>query len=310
MNRPAVLITESIAPAPLRWLEQHAEVLTGQPSPDLLAQIQALIVRTYTRVDSELLELAPALRVVARAGVGLDNIDLDACRARSIPVVYTPDANTHAVAEYVISMMIQALRPIDRLRAPLDDRRWQQVRAEAVTPRSCVGARLGIIGFGRIGSSVARTAAAMGMQVRYTDLREIDPADRHGAAPCDLAEIARDSDVVSVHVDARTGNQHLLDASFFRSLRSDAVLINTARGSVLDTNAAAAFAATHPEARLVLDVFDPEPIEPDSPLWGLDNAVLTPHIAAGTAGAKEAMSWVVRDVVRVLNNQAPTHPAH
>lgn len=312
MPRPTVLITEPIAPAPLAWLREHADARvldTPAPTPEQLAAANALIVRTYTRVDEAMLAQAPNLRVVARAGVGLDNIDLDACRARNIPVVYTPEANAQAVVEYVNAMMLRTLRPIERLTAPLDQHEWTALRARAVTPRSVVGSTLGIIGLGRIGSGVARVAQAMGMHVRYTDIRDIDEADRCGAQPSDLLTLARACDVISVHVDGRTGNRHLLNHSFFEAMRPEGVLINAARGFVIDTRAASAFARANHNATLILDVHDPEPIPADSPLWSLPNAILTPHIAAGTREAKEAMSWVVLDVMRVLGGQPPLHPA-
>ncbi len=310
MDRPLALVTESISPEPLRWLGQHCCVLQAQPTPERLAQTQALIIRTYTRVDAALLDHAPMLRVVARAGVGLDNIDLDTCKARGIQVVHTPEANSEAVAEYVISMMLTAMRPIEPLRQPLPPDDWAEHRKAAVSPRSCVGARLGVIGLGRIGLRVARAADALGMQVSYHDVQTFDPATIPNATPVGLERLAQQCDIISVHVDASAQNRHLLNTSFFASLRPDVVLINAARGLVLDTHAACAFAQSNPGARLILDVHDPEPIPTDSPLWGRSNIVLTPHIAAGTDAAKEAMSWVVRDVVRVLNNQAPQHPAY
>jgi D-3-phosphoglycerate dehydrogenase len=207
-------------------------------------------------------------------------------------------------------MMLQTLRPIDRISAPLDQALWTQHRADAVTPRSCVGATLGIIGLGQIGRRVAHVASALGMRVLYHDIVDIDPDARAGATPCDLHTLAQQSDVISIHVDGRSDNKHLLGSKFFNALRPSAVLINAARGFVIDTDAACVFARSNPDATLILDVHDPEPIPEGSALWSLPNAILTPHIAAGTREAKEAMSWVVRDVVRVLNGEPPHHPAY
>lgn len=309
MTPPCVLITESLSPGPLDWLGAHCRIEHGEPTPDRLAQADALIVRTYTLVNEALLDQSPKLRVVARAGVGLDNIDLDACKARNIPVVHTPDANTQAVVEYVATMMLASLRPIDRLIEPLPPEQWSSRRQSAVTARSCVNTPLGIIGLGRIGSRVARVGSALGMPVSYHDVCEIDESQRYGADPVELATLASRCEVISVHVDVRPTNHHLLGRAFFSMLRPDVVLINAARGFVIDTHAACDFARANPNATLVLDVHDPEPIPLDSELWGLPNVVLTPHIGAGTQAAKEAMSWVVRDVVRVLNNEPPHHPA-
>jgi phosphoglycerate dehydrogenase-like enzyme len=308
MTRPIVLITEPIAQAPLDWISARADVrLLNQsdPSDDDLSAAHALVVRTYTRVDSALLDRAPGLRVIARAGVGLDNIDLGACRARGIPVVHTPTANAGAVVEYVMSMMLNTLRPITSLSEPIDPGGWGQTRDQQVTPRTSVGASLGIIGFGQIGSRVGRVASAMQMNVRYNDLREIPAHAREGATPSDLESLACESGVISIHVDGRASNAQFFGPSFFAMLRPDVVLINASRGFAVDTDAAIEFARTNPGAQLVLDVHDPEPIPLDSPLWSLKNVILTPHIAAGTRAAKEAMSWVVRDVIRVLSGEEP-----
>jgi D-3-phosphoglycerate dehydrogenase / 2-oxoglutarate reductase len=303
--RPIILLAEPIAPTPLDWLKERAAVIDAtkldrEALLDRLKDAQALLVRTYTIVDDALLDAAPNLRVVARAGVGLDNIDLDACRARDITIVHTPSANTGAVVEYVTAMMLNALRPI----APLDDcpiaDRWHSLREHAITPHSCVGARLGIVGLGKIGTKLARVAGALSMDTVYTDLCIIDnPPPNARAVP--LSELVATSDIVSIHVDGRTSNHHLIDAEFFNTLKPDAIFINTARGFVVDPHAAADFAAANPGATLILDVHDPEPITPDSLLFDLPNVVLTPHIAAATASAKEAMSWVVRDLLAALD---------
>ena len=311
INKPLVLVCEPIAQQPLRWLAEHARVRSPEKlSDDDLSEAEGLVVRTYTQVDEALLDRAPNLRVVARAGAGLDNIDLDACTRRGIRVVYAPGANSSAVVEYVISMMIQSLRPIARISEPLDERSWHKLRASSITPGSCIGETLGIIGLGRIGSRLARAADALAMSVLYHDLLEIDEPHRHGAKPAALGELLRTCRVISVHIDGRAENRHLLDDSFFGALRPDAIVINASRGFVLDEHAAAQFAIANPRSRLVLDVFDPEPLSPASPLIEAPNIVLTPHIAAGTASAKEAMSWVVRDVVAVLNGKTPKEPAN
>lgn len=313
MNLPVVLIPEPLAPAPLEWLSTRAQVIHPAStliSAEELEAADALIVRTYTRVDSTLLDRAPNLRVIARAGVGLDNIDLDACRARDIPVVHTPNANTEAVVEYVMSMLLGALRPIAQLDHQIDPSQWGALRDDAISPGTCVGASLGIIGMGRIGQRVARCAAALAMHTTFHDLIEIDPADRHGASSNDLESIARESHAITIHIDGREENRNIIDQSFFDHLRDDVVLINASRGMVMDTRAAIRFAQSHPDAKLILDVHDPEPIPMESLLWSLPNVTLTPHIAAGTRQAKEEMSWVVRDVVRVLNGEAPRFPAY
>ena len=324
-QQPLILLCEPIAKTPINWLKDHAQIITAfgfdredlikhistlQSNPNEPIQIEALIVRTYTRVDAKLLDALPQLKVVARAGVGLDNIDLDACKHRGIRVVHTPIANTQAVVEYVTSMMLQSLRSITPLNKPSQASHWHTLREQAITPRTCVGSRLGIIGYGKIGSSLAKVASALGMRVVFYDIEEKKLADRISAQPCALDELLTTSDVVSIHVDGRASNKHFIDHSKLAKLKPDAVLINSSRGFVVDQQAAIDFASSNPQSTLILDVHDPEPIPEDSRLFACPNIILTPHIAAGTASAKENMSWVVRDVIRVLNNQSPEFEAH
>jgi len=313
-EKPIVVLGEPIAPEPCAWLAQRAQLIdaAADERSKLLSKLNkahGLIVRTYTSVDRQLLDHAPDLRVIARAGVGLDNIDLDACRERGIRVVHTPSANTNAVVEYVTQLMLSTLRPITRISSPPSAHEWHTIRDDAITDRSCVGATLGIVGFGKIGSSLARVGAALSMRVIYCDLNEIPRDQRSGASPFMLDELARASDVVSVHVDGRADNKHLIDAQFFDLLKGNAIFINSSRGFVVNPQAASSFAIANPQSSLILDVHDPEPIAPDSPLLTLDNVTITPHIGAGTRNAKEAMSWVVRDLVAVLAGDQPEHAA-
>ena len=176
-------------------------------------------------------------------------------------------------------MMLNALRSLTQLDSVSTGDDWHAIRESAITPRTCVGATLGIIGFG------------------------------NGCTPVSIEELAMSCDVVSVHVDGRSENANFLSDWFFKLLKPDVILINSSRGFVINEQRAANFASHHPDAQLILDVHSPEPVTSDSPFIGLSNVVRTPHIAAATAQAKENMSWVVRDVVRVLNGEPPEHQA-
>ncbi len=312
-NRPLAIITEELDEQPAAWLGARCEVVRcAHDSPELfglLARASALVVRTYTIVDGELLDKAPGLKVVARAGVGLDNIDLEACRARNVRVVSTPGANTRAVVEYVLAMLLDATRPRVFLDAALGMGEWKSLRRELEAPRQLADMTLGIVGLGRIGQQMARVAAALDMRSIYHDLAEIPEDCRFEAVPVSRDELLERADAITVHVDGRPENRGLIGAAWFRQMRTDAVFINTSRGMVVDAQACAEFLRANPGAQALLDVHEPEPIDAASELLGLANAHLSPHIAGGTRAAKLAMSWVVRDVWRVLNGDEPEHAA-
>jgi phosphoglycerate dehydrogenase-like enzyme len=313
MPLPIVIETEPISSAPRDWIASKVELIS-RPYSDRRALLNdlhrasGLLVRTYTIVDRELLDHAPNLRVVARAGVGLDNIDLDACKERGIAVVHTPSANTQSVVEYVAWALILGTRNIHTLQSDYSTDNWHETRKRASAERSLVDQTLGIIGFGRIGSRVATLARALSMRVQCCDLIDIPDAQRAGIEQVSMEQLVRTSDAITIHVDGRASNRALMSADVFSLMKSDALLINAARGFVVDPSAAREFARSNPQSRLVLDVHDPEPLD-DPGLLALPNVLLTPHIASGTAQAKEAMSWVVRDLVRVLEGQTPEHRA-
>ncbi|MBX3354944.1 MAG: hypothetical protein KF724_04520 [Phycisphaeraceae bacterium] len=310
---PIVIVTEPLSEAPTEWLEARCRVSHGPPDSAefgaAAASAEALIVRTATRVDTALLERLPSLRVVGRAGVGLDSIDLDACRQRGIRVVSTPDANTQAVVEYVTCLLCDALRPRLFLEAPVGDAEWRQLREDVVGLWQMSELRLGILGLGRIGSRVAEVARAIGFEVVYNDLLDIPSERRCGAMPVSLTELFAESDVISLHCDGRPSNRGFVDAGLIESMRPDVVLLNTSRGLVIDEQALARFMRRSPGASAILDVHAQEPFTETCPFLGMANVHLAPHLASRTLHAMEAMSWVVRDVWAVLEGRVPAHAA-
>lgn len=304
MARPLVIVTEPLPDEPLEWLSDRCDVVrAGAGAPEFeqtIAQAAGLVVRTYTTVNEALLARAPGLRVVGRAGVGLDNIDQDACRVRGVAVVHTPDANTTAVVEYVFALLFRRLRPVEPLSKPIALPEWEARRTTRGAPREFNELTIGIIGFGRIGSRVGRIARAFGARVLFNDVRSIEQT--HGCEPTSLEAILSQSDVVSVHVDARASNRNFFHAGRLAPLREGAWFINTSRGFVVDERALADWLRAHPAGLAMLDVHLTEPIDADHPLLGLPNAELFPHAAAATKSARLRMGWVVRDVWDVLKN--------
>lgn len=313
-TRPLVLQAEELSTDAQDFLRERFDFTmcraTDEPRfSELLSEAAALIVRTYTRVDAGLLARAPRLRVVGRAGVGLTNIDVAACRARGVEVVHTPDANSQAVAELVLAFLLDAYRPRLFLDSALAAERWSLVRADLVAARELSELTVGIIGLGRVGSRVARVLAALGSRVVYHDLLHIPEHLRAGAKPLPLDAVLHECHAITLHVDDRASNARMVDDAWLARLRPDATLINTSRGSIADPHAIARWLLRCPAARAVLDVHEPEPIDAANPLLGIPNAHLSPHIGAATRRAHDAMSWVVRDVARVLEGEKPEFPA-
>ncbi len=312
--RPLVIQTEDLDPSAAQWLRESCELVAcsfrEQPRFDeLLLRAEGVVVRTYTTVNDRFLDRAPKLRVVGRAGVGLDRIDVAACRARGVEVVHTPDANTQAVAEFVFAMLHDAVRPRLFLGTAITQDRWTGLRRELEAPNQVSELTLGILGMGRVGQRVARIAHGFDMEVLYHDLVDVPEEKRFGARPVGLDELLRRSNVFTIHVDSRPSNRRLVDRTFFERLPGHAIIINTSRGFIVDDLALAAFLRDHPSAKALLDVHEPEPFQGNYPLLGLPNAHLSPHLAASTATAHQNMSWVVKDVLRVLSGEKPVYPA-
>ena len=313
-NPPVVIVTEGSDPVPLRWLRERCRVVEAAPDSaefqQHVGEAAGLVVRTYTKVNDALLSRAPRLKVVGRGGVGLENIDVPACRRRGVEVVFTPDANTLAVGDFVFGLALQLLRPwgVFRERA-YEPKEFKRVR-DTVRGRQLNELTLGILGMGRVGRRVGLIAAnGFGMRVIYNDLLDVRDQVTFPATPVDKETLYRESDVLSIHVTMLPGNENLVGREQLWLMKPSAILINTSRGEVLDLQAVADAITAKELAGAAIDVFHPEPPGDDLPVLGLPNVLLTPHLAARTYTAIENMSWVVRDVVEVLEGRVPKYPA-
>jgi len=311
---PHVLVTEGSDPTPLAWLKERAHVIEAAPeTPEFNAALSdavAMVVRTYTKVNAALLARCPKLKVVGRGGVGIENIDVNTCRARGVEVVYTPDANTIAVADFVIGFALQLLRPWaffkDRVYDPKEFKHIRNTQRGVQLNELTIG----ILGMGRVGRRVGKIAAnGFDMRVIYNDLLDVQSQLTIPATAVDKPTLFREADIVTLHVDMKPGNEKMVGAALLSLMKPTAILINTSRGEVLDDAALAAAIRDKKIAGAAIDVFDPEPPKADYPLLGFDNVLLTPHMAARTQTAMENMSWVVRDVLEVLNGRPPKYPA-
>ncbi|WP_067933223.1 hydroxyacid dehydrogenase [Alicyclobacillus kakegawensis] len=254
---------------------------------------EALIVRNQTRVDEELLENFPNLRIVGRLGVGLDNIDLTACQRRGIPVVSARGFNANAVAEYVMACLLQHVRPLFRWNEAVRRGAWDRMAAMG---EEVYGKTLGLIGIGDIGQRVATRARAMGLTVVAYDpfiLPSHSVVRDVGVALISLDDLLRSSHFVSVHVPLTDTTRHLLNGPALAKMREDSVLINTSRGGIVDEDALAEVLVNFPTRFAYLDVRSTEPPGPDDRLRSLDNVCLTPHIAGITVESSHEVAWFV-----------------
>lgn len=309
-TKPRVIQAENLDEAPAAWLAERCELIrVGKDDANFrseLALAEGMVVRSYTPVDAALLDAAKKLRVVGRAGVGLDTFDLPACKAHGVRVVHTPGANTQAVVELFFALLLDVVRPRVFLHRPITELvAWKQARKELTADRELASMTLGILGLGRIGSRIAEVARTFGMRVIYHDLREIQENQRFGAEPVSREELFAQSDALTIHVDGSPRNRRLVGEAEFAQMKPEVVFLNLSRGFVVDPYACASFMIEHSGAVAVLDVHDPEPYDKTYPLIDIANVHLTPHIGGATRPASVAMSWVVRDVWRVLSGEEP-----
>ena len=304
--KPTIIVTEGLEETPLAWLKANAHVVEikwtqTEALHAALAQADGLIVRTYTKVNDDLLKHGGKLRVVGRAGVGLDNIDQPACIRRGIKVLSTPTANTRAVCEYVFNLIFHLGRPLVNLGSYVDAEAFHRYR-KTVRGLELSGKTMGILGMGRIGRGVGKIAWAMQMNVIYNDLVDVSAHIDYPADSVSKPQLYAQADILTLHVNHQPDNLnfHLVDAAVLSKMKHTAFLVNTCRGEVVDAQALATALKTSRIAGAALDVHDPEPPPPDYPLWGAPNLIFAPHLAARTQGAMDAMSWVARDVVEYL----------
>ena len=283
-----IFVTRELPGAALARLKESHDttIWPGQlpPSYEQLrehsAEADALLTLLTDRIDAQLIAGAPKLRVIANYAVGYDNIDVAAAGARGIQVGNTPDALTDATADLTFALLMAAARRITEAAAFARNGQWQTWEPAGFLGADVHGATLGIIGLGRIGQAVARRAAGFGMEVLTTETR-----DQHN-----LEHLLRRSDFVSIHLPLTDGTRKLIGAQAFALMKPTAILVNTARGAIVDRDALAKALHTGQLAGAALDVTDPEPLTADDPLWSAPNLLVVPHIGSATWSARERMT--------------------
>jgi D-3-phosphoglycerate dehydrogenase len=294
MNDWQILICDPIASQGVKLLTERAMVLEGSPD-EHLGYIDALIVRSSTHVGRDRIATgAPRLRVIGRAGVGVDNIDLESAHEFGICVVNAPDASTIAVAEHTLALMLALCRHVPEATARMRAGQWPKKELHGT---ELYDKTLGIIGLGRIGTEVARRAAVFDMRVlAYDPYVEVDQQERCRAQGCTLNALLEQSDFVTLHLPLTKETYGLIDRSATQHLKPTARIISTARGGLIDEDALLEALRNNQIAGAALDVFKDEPPK-NSALINHPNVITTPHIAAQTVEAQERVAVDIAEEV-------------
>lgn len=301
MAKPKVFVTRAIPEKGFEIIRDSCEVDLWPnelpPAREELLQhvrgVDGLLCLITEQVNGEVMDAAgPQLKVISNHAVGFDNIDVRAATARRIPVGNTPEVLTDATADFAFALMMSVVRRIPEAERYIHDGKWKTWGPMILLGGELTGATLGIIGFGRIGKAMARRASGFDMRVIYYDPHATKPDPDLKAAPVDFETLLKESDFISLHTPLTPETRHLIDAKALAKMKPHAVLINTARGPVVDPGA---LYEALKERRIFgagLDVTEPEPLPLDSLLLTLDNIVITPHIASGSKATRDKMAWM------------------
>ena len=315
MPHPSVFVARKLPGTALDRLAAQAEMHLWQdelppPRDVLLAEardVEGLLTLLTDRVDQELLDQAPKLRAVSNMAVGFDNIDVPACTARGILVGNTPGVLTDTTADFAFALLMAAARRIVEADAFTRAGRWKTWDPGLLLGQDIHHATIGIVGMGQIGQAVARRAHGFDMRILYTD--EIPRPETEAATAArraSLDELLREADFVTLHVPLVAETRHLIGAAQLALMKPSAVLINTARGPVVDQRALAEALRAGRPGMAALDVTDPEPIAMDDPLLQLPNAIIAPHIASGSRATRERMAeMAVENLLAGLRGELP-----
>jgi len=296
------------------------EMLSGQVEIDLwegelpppyevlkerIQNAQGLLCLLTDRVDRELIESAPHLRVISQYAVGVDNIDLETATRRGIPVGHTPGVLTDATADFTWALLMSAARRVTEADTYTRKGNWKTWGPTILLGMDVSHATLGIIGFGRIGQAVARRARGFDMRVLYTDTKRIPEIEETlGVEYASLETVLREADFITLHVPLTQSTYHLIGEREFSLMKKDAILINTARGGVVDPDALYHALKTRQIRSAAIDVTEPEPIPMDSPLLELPNLIITPHIASASVQSRNQMAvMAVQNLIAGLKRE-------
>ncbi len=299
MPKPRVFVTRMILEQGLHMIQEFcdAEIWLDDlpPTREVLLKrvlgMEGLLTLLTDRIDAELMQAAGKnLRVISNHAVGYDNIDIAAAAKLGIPVGNTPGILTDATADFTFCLLLSSARRIIAADQFVRSGKWKTWSPSLLLGSDISGATLGIIGFGRIGQAVARRAAGFNMQVIFHDPNRNEDVAGINARQVDLDTLLRQSDFISIHTPLTTQTHYMIDAASFNKMKPNAILVNTARGGVIDSAALYAALKHRRIQAAALDVTEPEPLPLDSPLLELDNLIICPHIASASNSSRARMS--------------------
>jgi glyoxylate reductase len=325
-----VFVTRPIADAALRRLAEFARVDLWDddlPPPhevlcERLKHCDGVLSMVTDRFDEATIGLAPRLAIISNLAVGLDNIDLAAATRSGVAVGHTPGVLSETTADLAFALMLAVARRVAESDRFVRAGRWRVWTPRLMLGKDVWGATLGIVGFGAIGQAVARRAAGFGMRVLYAlradsaaaqpaAANHADPADRSAPQPIELMQLLRESDFVSLNVPLTPSTHHLIGPKEIAAMKRGAILINTARGAVIDQQALTAALGAGRLGGAGLDVSETEPISPDDPLLRMNNVVVTPHIGSASHGTRLRMAELAVDnLLEVFAGRPPRHCAN
>jgi glyoxylate reductase len=308
-------VTRAIPETGLELLGEHVEVRlwdkdippNAEELDTLLDGVDGVLALLSERIDGALLDRHPGIRFVSNFAVGYDNIDVDACTERGVIVTNTPGVLTKATAEFAFALMVATARRIPEAVDYVRDGKWVTWGPKLLQGQQILGATLGIVGFGRIGQGMAKMASGFGMRVLVNN-RNQNPrlASKFDVTFVDFIDLLKESDFVSLHVALTPETHHLISTRELKLMKKTAVLVNAARGPVVDTDALVIALREGEIFAAGLDVTDPEPLPADHPLVSMPNAVVVPHIASSTVQTRNAMSSLAaRNVVEIVSGRRP-----
>ncbi|MCK9430648.1 MAG: phosphoglycerate dehydrogenase [Candidatus Omnitrophica bacterium] len=298
-----VLVSDALSEEGLKVFRESKELTVDVKTdlkPDALKEIikdyDALVVRSATKVTSEIIQAAKKLKVVGRAGVGLDNVDLEAATQKGIIVMNTPAGNTISTAEHTFSMILALSRNIPQANASTKKGEWKRSKFMGV---EVYGKTLGIVGFGRIGSEVAKRALSFGMKIlAYDPFLSAEVAESIGVEIAELKKVLQEADYITVHTPLTDETRHMISDKEFALMKKGVRIINCARGGIIDEIALIKAIKEQKVAGAAMDVFENEPLSVDNEFLKLDNVVITPHLGASTEEAQINVAIEVAEIVR------------